>query len=118
MPPILRSLCAHSFAGDPETHDWRVCVGNCGEGNTGTDSEYIVALDSTTYGSGEYYNTYVSIRDINTGETQKGLVKDSCPSCDVDSIDMSTGLFTALHGSTDAGVFEISWEFVSDDSSS
>ncbi|KAK0484321.1 RlpA-like double-psi beta-barrel-protein domain-containing protein-containing protein [Armillaria luteobubalina] len=93
-------------------------VGNCGDDDTGKDSDFIVALDSTTYGSGEYCNTYVSITDTTTGETQKGLVRDSCPSCSVGSIDMSTGLFTALHGSTDAGVFAISWEFASDDSSS
>ncbi|KAG7449645.1 uncharacterized protein BT62DRAFT_928372 [Guyanagaster necrorhizus] len=89
-------------------------VGNCGYDDSGKDSEYIIALDSTTYGSGEYCNTYVSITDTSTGVTEKGLVRDSCPSCGVGSIDMSTGLFTALDGSTDAGVFAMSWEFSSD----
>lgn len=82
-------------------------LGSCG--NTNSDSDAIVAMNSAQYSSGQCGKT-VSITNTKTGQTQTGTVQDECPGCGSGSLDLSSSLFKSLNnGNTDDGTFPISW---------
>ncbi|KAF8908021.1 hypothetical protein CPB85DRAFT_1436282 [Mucidula mucida] len=93
-----------------------VGLGACGDTSVSTD--YVVALASADYGDGEYCDQTVVITDTSSGTSTTATVKDKCPSCASGDLDMSEGLFDFFKGSTEDGVFDITWEFSSDSSSS
>ncbi|KWU41979.1 barwin-like endoglucanase, partial [Rhodotorula sp. JG-1b] len=85
-------------------------AGNCGWYES--DSTLLVALPTATYANGKYCGQYVHITRLDTGDSIKALVADSCPSCVNDNcLDLSWGAFSALGGTEDMGIFDISWYF-------
>ncbi|TCD63245.1 hypothetical protein EIP91_005801 [Steccherinum ochraceum] len=83
-------------------------LGACGF--TDSDSDPVVALSVGDYGSGQNCNKWISITNTATGATAKGQIRDKCPGCPGDSIDMSPALFQQL-GNLDQGVLQVAWHF-------
>ncbi|KAF8554685.1 hypothetical protein OG21DRAFT_1375938, partial [Imleria badia] len=83
-------------------------LGACGGENT--DEDKIVALSPPMYGSGGHCNKRVKITNTANGKTAYGTVRDKCPGCGADDLDMSIGLFEEL-GNLSTGVLHISWDF-------
>ncbi|ORY74991.1 RlpA-like double-psi beta-barrel-protein domain-containing protein-containing protein, partial [Leucosporidium creatinivorum] len=83
--------------------------GNCG--TVHSDSDSIVALTTSMYGSGDHCGQTVSICSTDTGKCTSATVADSCPSCTSSGdLDLSVAAFTAL-ADTSAGVTSITWSF-------
>ncbi|GAA6010336.1 hypothetical protein JCM10207_005180 [Rhodosporidiobolus poonsookiae] len=102
----------HVYTGGIATFFYQNGVaGNCG--NVNSDSTPLVALPTKTYAGGKYCGQYVSITRLDTGDSIKALVADSCPTCENDNcLDLSWGAFTALGGTQSMGVFDIKWSFI------
>lgn len=85
-------------------------LGACGQ--TSSDSDLMIAMNSDQYGSGypgPQCFKYLTIE--GNGVTVSGVeVLDECPTCAYGSLDMSPGLFTHFAG-TDAGTVAITWWF-------
>lgn len=85
-------------------------LGNCGWTNSGSDM--IVALPTSMYAGGSHCGKKLTVTNQKTGKTQQATVADSCPTCgSSQDLDMSWGLFSALGGTENEGVFPISWSF-------
>ncbi|GAA5939756.1 RlpA-like double-psi beta-barrel domain-containing protein [Sporobolomyces koalae] len=85
-------------------------AGNCGQVNS--DSTLLVALPTATYDNGSHCGKYVTITRSDTGKQINALVADSCPTCNNNAcLDLSWGAFSALGGTQDMGVFDITWQF-------
>lgn len=85
-------------------------LGACGWTNSGSD--FIVAMNAPEWAGGSHCGQTVTITNNQNGNVQTAQVADLCPGCSYGSLDMSTGLFSALNnGNMDAGVFPISWTF-------
>ncbi|USW56796.1 Putative RlpA-like domain superfamily protein [Septoria linicola] len=79
-------------------------AGSCGQVHSG--SEYIVAISQRapfTYNA--HCGQTVTIKNTGGGDQNNGVGKtitakvvDTCPSCDPDHLDLSTGAFKALTG--------------------
>jgi len=81
--------------------------GNCGQYHS--DSDYLVALQTSTYAGGSHCGQYITVS--YGGKSIKALVADSCPSCGSSSdIDLSVAAFQAL-GSLSQGVLSVKWSF-------
>lgn len=90
-------------------------LGACGWTNSGNDK--IVAVTYANWNGGANCGKTISI--TYNGNTQQATVADLCPTCGGSSdLDMSWGLFSALGGTADQGVFQMSWSFGSDSGSS
>ncbi|EEB91802.1 hypothetical protein MPER_09782 [Moniliophthora perniciosa FA553] len=103
-----RTITKRGYCGKATYFD--VGMGNCGDTNTNTDM--IVALATNTYNNGAHCNQWVKITDIIKNITQFATVKDSCPNCLDNDLDMSPSLFQAFNNGLDIGEFGINWEFV------
>ena len=69
-------------------------------------------MNAPEWNGGSHCGQTVTITNNQNGNTQQAQVADLCPGCGYGSLDMSTGLFSALNnGNMDAGVFPISWSF-------
>ncbi|TNY23358.1 RlpA-like double-psi beta-barrel-protein domain-containing protein-containing protein, partial [Rhodotorula diobovata] len=80
-------------------------------GSTHSDSDKIVALQSSMYGSGEYCGKTVVVTNTANGESVTATVADECPGCSSStSLDLSTGAFDAI-GDEDTGELSIEWYF-------
>lgn len=101
-----RDLSKRNFSG--RATFFYVGLGNCGD--TNVDSDWIVALATSTYSNGAHCNQQIKITD-SKGTSHVATVKDSCPSCGDGDLDLSPSLFQAFT-SLDAGVFQMTWEFV------
>ena len=74
-----------------------------------SDSDYLVALQTSTYAGGSHCGQYITVS--YGGKSIKALVADSCPSCGSSSdIDLSVAAFQAL-GSLSQGVLSVKWSF-------
>jgi len=101
------------------THDgtatyYATGLGACGWNNV--DSDFIVALNAPQYSANNGGNCGQGLKVTNskTGKTAIAAVADLCPGCAAGSLDMSPSLFSFLNdGNMDAGVFPISWNFLS-----
>jgi expansin (peptidoglycan-binding protein) len=83
-------------------------AGACG--TVHSDSDYIVALQTSVYANGAHCGSQISA--TANGKTITLTVADECPTCvSSGSIDLSEGAFLAL-SSLDAGVAEVSWSFI------
>ncbi|KAN0090815.1 RlpA-like double-psi beta-barrel-containing domain containing protein [Tylopilus felleus] len=96
-----------TFTGEGTWFD--VGLGACGFNNVNTD--LIVALPTSQYGTGQYCNQYVTITNTQTSKTAFARVRDKCPGCQTGHLDMSPGLFEALGAQLSQGVIPISWGF-------
>lgn len=107
-----------STPANPETHTgghvtWFTQDGNAGAcGTVHSDSDFIVALDSDTYGDTSAQSPYCGkmIRISWQGKSVDALVADACPTCyNAASVDLSQAAFEAL-ASLDVGELEdASW---------
>ncbi|KAI0712527.1 RlpA-like double-psi beta-barrel-protein domain-containing protein-containing protein [Earliella scabrosa] len=86
-----------------------VGLGVCGK--TNKDSDKIIAISSKIYGKGKYCDDKVKIKNLANGKTATAIVRDACPGCGANDIDMSPSLFQKL-GDLDTGVLKVSWDFV------
>ncbi|CAO1619002.1 unnamed protein product [Sympodiomycopsis kandeliae] len=85
-------------------------LGACGDTNSASDM--IVAVTPSMYGGGSNCGKQISITNQKTGTTQQATIKDLCPTCGgSQDLDMSKGLFKALGGTENEGVFPITWSF-------
>ncbi|KAI0647764.1 RlpA-like double-psi beta-barrel-protein domain-containing protein-containing protein [Trametes meyenii] len=82
---------------------FNVGLGACGK--TNKDSDKIIAISSKIYGSGGYCDKITA-----NGKSATATVRDECPSCGANDIDMSPSLFQEL-GDLDTGVLSVSWDF-------
>ncbi|RPD65943.1 hypothetical protein L226DRAFT_566434 [Lentinus tigrinus ALCF2SS1-7] len=87
---------------------FEVGLGACGK--TNKDSDKIIAISSNIYHGGKYCDKKVKIKNTANGKTATATVRDECPSCGSNDIDMSPSLFEEL-GSLDEGVLKVSWDF-------
>ncbi|CDO68250.1 Distantly related to plant expansins [Trametes cinnabarina] len=85
-----------------------VGLGACGKTNKNSDK--IIAISSDIYGNGGYCDKKVKIKNTANGKTATAIVRDECPSCGANDIDMSPSLFEEL-GSLDTGVLKVTWDF-------
>lgn len=85
---------------------YAVGLGACGSYNV--PSDYIVALNSAQYGSGEYCGKALVISF--GGKTATAVVMDECPGCSWGSLDCSQGLFEHF-ADTSVGVFQMTWNW-------
>ncbi|GAA5820604.1 hypothetical protein JCM10212_004093 [Sporobolomyces blumeae] len=101
----------HVYSGGIATFFYQNGVaGNCGQVNS--DSTLLVALPTATYDNGAHCGKYVTITRSDTGNSIRALVADSCPTCNNNScLDLSWGAFSALGGTQNMGVFDITWQF-------
>ncbi|KAI0370227.1 hypothetical protein BV20DRAFT_966852 [Pilatotrama ljubarskyi] len=88
---------------------FNVGLGACGKHNV--NSDHIVAISSSIFGSGGNCEQFMEIKNTKNGKTAFGLVRDSCPGCGPADIDMSPSLFQALGASLEEGVIKVSWHF-------
>ncbi|KAH8093159.1 RlpA-like double-psi beta-barrel-protein domain-containing protein-containing protein [Cristinia sonorae] len=89
---------------------FNVGLGNCGQWNSNSDP--IVAISKSLYdqNGGSNCGQWLTITNTANGKTANGYVRDSCPSCGYNDIDLSPSLFQKL-GSLDTGVLKVSWHF-------
>lgn len=84
--------------------------GNCGQWNT--DNDPIVAISLSRYNSnnGANCNQWLKITNTANGNTASAYVRDSCPGCGWNDLDMSPSLFSQL-ADLSVGELQISWYF-------
>ncbi|KAI8978793.1 riboflavin aldehyde-forming enzyme [Trametes punicea] len=87
---------------------FNVGLGACGE--TNKDSDKIIAISSQIYANGAHCGESVRIKNTANGKTATAIVRDECPGCGANDIDMSPSLFEEL-GDLDTGVLRVTWEF-------
>ncbi|OSD07518.1 hypothetical protein PYCCODRAFT_1463757 [Trametes coccinea BRFM310] len=85
-----------------------VGLGACGKTNKNSDK--IIAISSDIYGNGGYCDKKVKIKNTANSKTATATVRDECPSCGANDIDMSPSLFEEL-GDLDTGVLTVTWDF-------
>ncbi|GAA5856286.1 hypothetical protein JCM8547_000853 [Rhodosporidiobolus lusitaniae] len=101
------SSSGSSYSGQATFYYQNGVAGACG--TVHSDSDMIIALESSVYANGAHCGKTVTI--TGNGVTQTATVADECPSCvSSGSIDLSSGLF-AKFASYDAGVVEVTWHF-------
>ncbi|KAI0826770.1 riboflavin aldehyde-forming enzyme [Trametes gibbosa] len=89
---------------------FNVGLGACGK--TNKDSDKIIAISSKIYNNGAHCDQKVKIKNTANGKTATAIVRDECPGCGSNDIDMSPSLFKKL-GNLDTGVLTVSWSFTS-----
>ncbi|KAI0373741.1 riboflavin aldehyde-forming enzyme [Pilatotrama ljubarskyi] len=87
---------------------FNVGLGACGK--TNKDSDKIIAISANIYNNGAHCDKKVKIKNTANGKTATAIVRDECPSCGSNDIDMSPSLFEEL-GDLDTGVLKVSWDF-------
>ncbi|GAA6010928.1 hypothetical protein JCM11491_004605 [Sporobolomyces phaffii] len=103
------STSGSSYSGDATFYYQNGVAGACG--GVASDSDKVVALQTSMYGSGGYCGKTITITNTATGASTTATVADECPSCSSStSIDLSTGAFDAI-GSEDTGVLQVTWSF-------
>ncbi|KAJ3489207.1 hypothetical protein NLI96_g2265 [Meripilus lineatus] len=94
-------------AGSGRATWFNVGLGACGD--TNVDSDSILALSGSIYSASDCGKS-VSITNPATGKSASGVVKDMCPGCGANDIDLSPSLFQQL-GELDTGVLNVDWSF-------
>ncbi|KAI0786876.1 riboflavin aldehyde-forming enzyme [Abortiporus biennis] len=85
-----------------------VGLGACGKTNVNSDA--IVAIPASVYSGGSHCDQTVSIKNNANGKSTTATVRDECPSCGSNDLDMSPSVFSSL-GDLNAGVLDITWDF-------
>ncbi|EMR70039.1 putative barwin-like endoglucanase protein [Eutypa lata UCREL1] len=92
-------------------------AGSCG--NYHADSDLIIAL-SPSWDVASFCGRKIQITNAGGGQDNNGagtviqaVVQDTCPGCDQNHLDLSTGAFEALTGGNldPPGQFNINWNF-------
>ncbi|KAM5535891.1 hypothetical protein V8D89_010509 [Ganoderma adspersum] len=105
-PETLEKRVTHSGRGT----FFEVGLGACGKVNK--DSDHIVAISSSIFGSGGNCDQFMEIKNTKNGKTAFGLVRDSCPGCGSGDTDMSPSLFQSLGATLEQGVVSVQWHFM------
>lgn len=85
-------------------------AGACGKVHS--DSDHVVALETSEYANGANCWRTISITDTKSGKSSTGLVADECPSCGANkNIDLSVGLFKEFD-ILNTGEIHVEWKFV------
>lgn len=93
---------------------YAVGLGACGEDDSGKDnSDNIVALSSALMGAQSNGNPKCgqTITIYGNGKSVQATVRDKCPGCDLNSIDVSEKVYKELWGGLGSGRQRISWSF-------
>ncbi|PIL31320.1 hypothetical protein GSI_06018 [Ganoderma sinense ZZ0214-1] len=88
---------------------FEVGLGACGKVNK--DSDHIVAIPSSLFDGGKHCKQTVLIKNKKNGKTAVADVRDSCPGCGPNDLDMSPSLFKSLSASLNDGVIPVTWHF-------
>ncbi|KAF8520733.1 RlpA-like double-psi beta-barrel-protein domain-containing protein-containing protein [Hysterangium stoloniferum] len=109
-PVTTKELAARqSFSGTASFYFQGGVAGACGQVHS--DSDHIVALQTSTFANGAHCGASITITDTSNGVTATGIVADQCPGCNgPGSIDLSQGLFEVFAPDS-AGVFPVTWNF-------
>jgi hypothetical protein len=96
---------------------FQVGLGACGYDDTGRgNSDYIVALSASIMGSQSNDNPFCGkpIEISANGIKVQGIVRDKCPSCGPEHIDVSEALFDTMCGQEGraAGSCAIEWSIL------
>lgn len=85
-------------------------LGNCGYTDDSNDD--VVAMSKAFYDNngGSNCNQWIQIKNTKNGKVAYGKMRDSCPGCGYNDLDMSPAVFKQL-GTLDQGVLSISWHF-------
>ncbi|GAA5831273.1 hypothetical protein JCM5353_008637 [Sporobolomyces roseus] len=103
------SSSGSTYTGQATFYYQNSVAGACG--SVSSDSDKVVALQTSMYNSGSHCGETITITNTDTGASTTAVVADECPSCSgSSSIDLSTGAFDAI-GSEDTGVLNVSWAF-------
>ncbi|GAA5851058.1 hypothetical protein JCM3766R1_004164 [Sporobolomyces carnicolor] len=103
------SSSSGTYTGEATFYYQNGVAGACG--SVSSDSDKVVALQTSMYGSGGYCGETITITNTANGKSTTATVADECPSCSgSSSIDLSTGAFDAI-GHEDTGVLSVSWSF-------
>jgi len=89
-------------------------LGACGEDHSGQDNSFnLVALSAQLMGAQSNGNPFCGRTITIKGPkgTTTAVVKDKCPECDSDSIDISMKAFKEIYGSLDVGRGPCEWYF-------
>ncbi|KAJ3551114.1 hypothetical protein NM688_g4921 [Phlebia brevispora] len=81
-------------------------LGACGQ--TNSDSDFIVALNSAQYDGGSH--CFETITISYNGKSTSAQITDECPGCPYGGLDLTPGLFS-FFSSEDAGVIYGEWDF-------
>lgn len=82
-------------------------AGACG--SVHSDSDLIVALETSMYSGGSNCGKTLTITNADTGVSITAIVADECPTCiSAESIDLSQGAMAVL-ASTEAGMVNVAW---------
>ncbi|CAE6404371.1 unnamed protein product [Rhizoctonia solani] len=84
-------------------------LGNCGSWDN--DDTPIIAVSSAMYKQGGNCNQWVEVVNTANGKKVYAKMRDSCPPCGYDDIDLSPKAFKAL-APMSQGVFTASWHFM------
>ncbi|KAF7314470.1 hypothetical protein MKEN_00920000 [Mycena kentingensis (nom. inval.)] len=85
--------------------------GNCGYMDV--NSSPVVAISKKRYdaNNGDNCNQWVQITNLANGKVAYGKTRDSCESCNTESIDMSPSLFSKI-AKQSTGQIQVSWHFM------
>ncbi|KAF5380417.1 hypothetical protein D9615_004720 [Tricholomella constricta] len=86
-----------------------VGLGSCGQQNV--DSDYIVALNPSTYAGGAHCGKQLRITGKASGASATATVRDKCPGCGPGDLDMSPSLFSHFEP-LEKGTFQVEWKFL------
>ncbi|KAG5636578.1 hypothetical protein H0H81_007586 [Sphagnurus paluster] len=105
--PISELVARAGFTG--RATYFEVGLGSCGQSSA--NAEYIVALNPSTYASGSHCGQQIQITDPKSGVSATATVRDTCPGCGPNDLDMSPALFRAF-APLERGTFQMEWSFV------
>ncbi|THH06913.1 hypothetical protein EW145_g3750 [Phellinidium pouzarii] len=86
--------------------EYETGMGACG--TTNSDNDFIVALNTAQYGSGQ--DCYKMISISYNGKTTQAQIVDECPGCPYGGLDLAPGLFSYF-ADISMGTIIGEWEF-------
>ncbi|GAA6012576.1 hypothetical protein JCM10207_009045 [Rhodosporidiobolus poonsookiae] len=104
------SSSGSSYTGEATYYLQQGVAGACG--STHSDSDKVIALQTSMYGSGGYCGKTVTITNTANSKSVTATVADECPSCSTNGIDLSQATFEAI-GDLDTGVLTVEYSFLS-----
>ncbi|KAH6655574.1 hypothetical protein BKA67DRAFT_242415 [Truncatella angustata] len=128
VAPASSTTAAASSGGSGTTYNsdmtyYQIGLGSCGYDDSGLDlSKPVVAISSTLWDSVSTASNYgidqpahpfcdQEITIKYNGKTTTGVVRDRCPGCPAEGIDVSEIIFDDLVGGTGAGRVEVEWSW-------
>jgi len=85
-------------------------LGACGYYDT--DDELIVALNAASWAGGSHCNERIQITNPANGRSCTATIRDMCPGCGPNDLDLSPTTFKTLDDDLGYGVFTIDWYYL------